>query len=167
MFGYCSTYIFIPWQASPGPQIACSTRLWYGIHLIRGTLLEGLLKAREKYGHVVRIAPDELSYICPEAWSDIYESKVHGEMTRDPRLFQDAGEKGQSLLTVTHDTHRAMCRKLAHGFSPKSLRDMEPTRIYYADLWIRRLSENIENGRGMLDLAEWYTVCWWHFTSRI
>jgi hypothetical protein len=150
---------FHPLASYPGPKVACSTRLWYAIHLVRGTLLEELLKAHEKYGSVVRIAPDELSYICPEAWNDIYESKVQPEMTRDPRFFQDAGGQGQSLLTVTHDNHRAMRKKLAHGFSTKSLRNMESLRIFYVDQLIQRLSENAENSGGVFDLVKWYTVC--------
>lgn len=107
----------------------------------------------------MRIAPDELSYICPEAWNDIYDSKVRPEMTRDPRFFQDAGGKGQSLLTVTHDHHRAMRKKLAQGFTAKSLRDMEPLRLSYVDLFIQRLSENAGHSGGVLDLVRWYTVC--------
>ncbi|CAI7583298.1 unnamed protein product [Penicillium manginii] len=78
-------------------------------------------------------------------------------MTRDPRFFQDAGGQGQSLLTVTHDHHRTMRKKLAHGFSTKSLRDMESLRLSYADLFIQRLSENAEDDGSVLDLVKWYT----------
>ncbi|KAJ5382509.1 Cytochrome P450 [Penicillium concentricum] len=140
----------------PGPKVARFTRLWYAIHLFRGTLLEELLKAHEKYGYVVRIAPDELSYICPEAWDDIYGSKVVPEMTRDPRFMQDVGGQGQSLLHVTHERHRAMRKKLAHGFSAKSLRDTESLRTSYVDSLIQRLSENSQNGE-VLDLVKWYS----------
>ncbi|OQE41266.1 hypothetical protein PENCOP_c005G02167 [Penicillium coprophilum] len=140
---------FDPLASYPGPKVAQFTRVWYAIHLFRGTLLDKPLKAYKKDGYVVRIAPDELSYICPEAWDDIYGSKVIPEMTRDPRFMQDVGGQGQSLLHVTHGRHRAMRKKLAHGFSAKSLRDTESLRASYVDSLIQRVTENAQNGEAV------------------
>ena len=46
--------------------------LGYFIRALEGVLPYKVKELHDKYGPVVRIAPGELSYNCPEAWQDIY-----------------------------------------------------------------------------------------------
>jgi hypothetical protein len=63
---------FHPLSAYPGPFLACCSRLWYTRALLNGTLPFAVHEAHEKYGGIVRFAPDELAYIDSRAWKDIY-----------------------------------------------------------------------------------------------
>lgn len=60
-----------PLAQYPGPWWAHITRIPYWIAAMKGEqpkLMKGL---HEKYGHVIRFSPHELSYTEPQAWKDI------------------------------------------------------------------------------------------------
>ena len=79
---------FHPLASFPGPKIAAVTRLYYIKHLLTGRLPFNNAKLHEKYGGVVRIAPDELSFITAEAWRDIYGNRVgKPEMAKDVLFY--------------------------------------------------------------------------------
>tara|TARA_R110002060_G_scaffold24251_4_gene32946 strand:- start:943 stop:1272 length:330 start_codon:yes stop_codon:yes gene_type:complete len=56
----CS-YIFDPLRAVPGPFLARFTRLWYLYKIYQGHFEKVNIKLHERYGPVVRIAPNEYS----------------------------------------------------------------------------------------------------------
>lgn len=57
------------------------SRIPYIVSLLRGRLLNDMADIHKKYGEVVRMAPDELSFAKKEAWEDIY---VHRPGRRNP-----------------------------------------------------------------------------------
>ncbi|GAD95590.1 hypothetical protein PVAR5_4236 [Paecilomyces variotii No. 5] len=91
----------------------------------------------DQYGDVVRIAPDELSFIDSTAWKAIYVSN------------------GPSITQSNDADHSRYRRLLSHGFSDSSLRGQEPIIKSYIDLLIRRLHERSVNGQ-LLNLVSWY-----------
>ncbi|KAF4986774.1 hypothetical protein FGRMN_10681 [Fusarium graminum] len=115
----------------------------------------------EKYGPVVRVAPDELSFIDPEAYRDIYGHRPGGELPKAFRLLRGSSKIPPSLL-VTQDisAHRALRRRLAPAFSEKALRDQEPIITRYVDLLLTRLGEVCQGGRADVDLRLWYRFEW-------
>ena len=66
---------FHPLSKFPGPKSAAATPLPFVRRLITGHWLEWTTALHEQYGEVVRIHPDELSFISPSAWQDIYASR--------------------------------------------------------------------------------------------
>lgn len=67
----------------PGPTLWAASRLpwcWYQFH---GRLNHQLLKLHVQYGHVVRVAPNELSFTSDTAWKTIYGQRST-EMGKDP-----------------------------------------------------------------------------------
>jgi hypothetical protein len=46
------------------------------VKAFQGVLPYEVKSLHDKYGPVVRIAPEELSYNCAEAWQDIYGNKI-------------------------------------------------------------------------------------------
>ena len=76
---------FHPLSRHPGPKLWAASRIPYVVSLLRGTLNEDMLKLHEKYGDVVRLAPNELSFAVEEAWRDIYmHRRGHKEAKKDP-----------------------------------------------------------------------------------
>jgi hypothetical protein len=63
-------------------------------------------KLHEKYGPVVRIAPDALSYISAEAWNDIYTQKP--QLIKDPKAGPPPpnGVKGIAFTDFDSDHQR-------------------------------------------------------------
>jgi hypothetical protein len=61
-------------------------------YLCRGILPQKISALHAKYGEVVRVAPNELSFVCEEAWERIYgrvDNGVNGkgQLGKDPSMF--------------------------------------------------------------------------------
>jgi hypothetical protein len=69
-----------PLRHYPGPRVAAASRLWYVSKVIGGRHKYAIQKLHDQYGLVVRIAPNELSYIDPNAWQDIYGKSLFSAM---------------------------------------------------------------------------------------
>lgn len=61
---------FHPLREYPGPLLSRAHRLVWDYHAFNGDLLRYVVRLHETYGEVVRIAPNELSYITPQAVSN-------------------------------------------------------------------------------------------------
>ena len=85
---------FHPLSKFPGPKSAAATPLPFVRRLINGHWVEWTATLHEKYGEVVRIHPDELSFISPSAWQDIYNSRPH---LPKPKIGVIAVSKRRSL----------------------------------------------------------------------
>ncbi|KAJ5117586.1 cytochrome P450 [Penicillium atrosanguineum] len=68
----CYNLRFHPLSCYPGPWYTRGSRLWYIFKVFQGCHKIAINELHDKYGLVVRIAPNELSYIDPKAWNDIY-----------------------------------------------------------------------------------------------
>lgn len=63
---------FHPLASYPGPWLSRASRLHYVYHQLNGTLPYKTLDWHDKYGEVVRVAPDELSYNSARAYHEIH-----------------------------------------------------------------------------------------------
>lgn len=66
---YC---FFHPLHAIPGPWLARFSKSWINIHYFRGSWLDDVIGLHQKYGPVVRIAPDEVSFVDESALKQLY-----------------------------------------------------------------------------------------------
>ena len=102
---------------------------------------------------VVRISPDELSFIDPSAWKDIYGTRpVGGSFPKDlSALF---GVK--SILTANDADHSRFRRLLGHGFSDKALREQEDLIQTYIGKLMDGLRDTISKSKGKANLVDWF-----------
>ena len=63
-----------PLRGIPGPPLARVSRLWSRIGNFHGRKSERIHAAHEKYGPVVRVGPNEISFADPAAAREIYTS---------------------------------------------------------------------------------------------
>ncbi|EAT85064.2 hypothetical protein SNOG_07598 [Parastagonospora nodorum SN15] len=123
------------WRISPIPSV---------ISLLRGRIAFDYKVLHDKYGPVVRVMPNELSFNTAKAWDDIYGHRVGLQnMDKDP-IHVGAVEAipGATNLTMAPDTHHARQRRaLAHAFSKQALLEQEPILRGYVDLFVRKLRE--------------------------
>jgi cytochrome P450 len=61
-----------PLSHVPGPFIAKFTHGWQNYKYIKGAWFQTILDVHEKYGPVVRISPDEISFVDGDAWKRLY-----------------------------------------------------------------------------------------------
>ena len=102
---------------------------------------------------VVRISPDELSFIDPSAWKDIYGIRpVGGAFPKDLSAFPGV----QSIVTANDTDHSRYRRLLAHGFSDKALREQEDLIQTYIGKLINGLKDTIPKSKGNANLVDWF-----------
>ncbi|KAL2867503.1 cytochrome P450 [Aspergillus lucknowensis] len=141
-----------PLRSYPGPRWWAIWRIPYLQSTIRGTIVRDIQKLHRQYGPVVRIAPDELSYITPDAAKPIYTSNP--EFPKDPMHLPPFHNGAPGILAADHAHHRRYRRLLAHAFSDKGLRAQQGMIQQHVDRLIARLRENC--AKGSLDMTVWF-----------
>ncbi|KAF3798974.1 Cytochrome P450 monooxygenase aclL [Colletotrichum gloeosporioides] len=119
-----------------------------------------MLKLHQKYGPVVRVAPNELSFNTAQSWKDIYDKrKGHSPFIKSE--FYDGGNfaaEAHSIVSVRDpDEHAQMRRYLRDAFSDRSLREQEHLISQVIDHFIDRIGE--EGGKpGGIDIVMWFNL---------
>ncbi|KAL8732668.1 MAG: hypothetical protein Q9166_002644 [cf. Caloplaca sp. 2 TL-2023] len=103
---------------------------------------EDFYKLHDRFGHVVRLAPNELSFIDAQAWQDIRSSPGSPKFLQEPFIAN----------VTDHSRYR---RLLSHAFSDRALREQEPLLQHYIDFFVRRLRERASNAE-IIDMARWF-----------
>ncbi|KAF4412517.1 Cytochrome P450 monooxygenase 1 [Colletotrichum fructicola] len=134
-----------PLARFPGPLLHRATRLSSCARLIQGRLPYDVLDLHRQYGHVVRIAPDELSFAHADAWKEIYGRRPMGTSAAGPEelpkystFYRNAGLP-HSIVNEDRENHALLRRMLSPGFSERALRNQEPVIGGYVDLLMRQL----------------------------
>ncbi|ORX98759.1 cytochrome P450 [Clohesyomyces aquaticus] len=139
---------FHPLTRFQGPKIAAATRLPYLYATLTGTHIPRLKKLHERYGDIVRVAPDELSIIDAHAWKDINGHAPKGSPGSMPQKHWPRyglpvnGVPG--LISARDEDHPRMRRIFNPAFSDRALKQQEPLFLKYADLLVAKLREGIE-----------------------
>ncbi|KAI4866577.1 cytochrome P450 [Hypoxylon rubiginosum] len=153
---------FHPLKNIPGPYSWSASRLPFVYSLLRGTIVHDIEKLHRKYGPVLRIAPNELTFAQPEAWSDIFQLRPgHQQFLKDPVWWKRQPGHPESLISaIDIDPHARMRKALAPGFTPRALRGQEPILHRYVNLLVERLSELITENQGTrgveIDIGPWF-----------
>jgi cytochrome P450 len=147
---------FHPLSKYPGPKLYAATRLTWSLDVISGKSAFILTTLHEKYGEVVRFAPNELSYTNSKIWKDVYGSQKagRGQMQKDPLHYQKH-DKTPSLHVSNDADHTRMRRLISHAFSDKALRDQEPIMQSYSDLLMSRLHDVAKSGTAT-NIKQWF-----------
>lgn len=156
-----------PLRNFPGPLLCRASPLYRHYKFLRGDLLFETERLHKQYGPVMRIRPNELSFIDPEAWKDIYVahggSARLGDMARYDRFYQWAGPSApETFVSLDRPYHDSMKRQLSPAFSERSLQSQEPIIQGYTDTLIRKLTEASKDGNPV-NLREWFN----HYTFDI
>ncbi|KAL5867419.1 hypothetical protein ACKVWC_011309 [Pyricularia oryzae] len=165
---------FHPLRKIPGSKLHGATRLVKDIRLLRGTFAESSKKLHLKYGQVVRVAPNELSYIDPRFYSDVLLISGETEMKKEflgvakkaqPNPAPNGAQKGKSTvesLTIMSkkDDHDRVRRLFQPAFTGAALRAQQPLIASCADLVVARLVEAHAAGDSVdaTELATYYSV---------
>ena len=114
IFTLFMNYANDPLSSYPGPFLWKYSRLPYTWYLFRCTLPWKIAQLHEEYGPIVRLAPNELSYITFEAWNDIYGRGEGRSQLRKDHSFapseMNKGKRSNSLIFEFDDNEHARLR---------------------------------------------------------
>lgn len=126
--------------------------------MVKGVLPFEVEKAHKKYGPVVRVAPNELSFTSGQAWNDIYGFRPNKpEMAKETPFFTNATNPG-GIISAPREKHSYLRKLMSRGFSEAALREQESTVQNYANLLMRKLNEEVDVGNSSIELTSWYNV---------
>jgi hypothetical protein len=101
--------------------------------MINGDLVHQIARLHREYGHVVRIAQDELIYTSIKCWNDIYGFR-HGkpEMAKESPFYTMSGRE-KDITNAPKERHGFLRNSMSRGFSEAALRVQEPIVKSYVD----------------------------------
>ncbi|KAH7348680.1 cytochrome P450 [Rhexocercosporidium sp. MPI-PUGE-AT-0058] len=148
---------FHPLSKYPGPKPWAVTSLINTFYVFKATRIYKISELHNKYGPVVRVGPNELSYVDEQAWKGIYSAhKPGGELQKHMPAINALG--GYGIFHNPNDAEHARIRKLlSTGFSEKAIRDREGIIQRYISLLMTRMRERA--GRGDMVDATWWFDC--------
>ena len=144
-----------PLRNYPGPKSWAATRLTWARSMQSGLYHLKLHELHERYGPVVRVAPDELSYVNAEAWRDIYGNRKIAKN----RVWAGQEEEHHPISIVSTDesTHLRNRRALTGAFTEHAIVEHAPVFEGLIGLLIQKLKDAIIQGQGnaITDLTSW------------
>ncbi|MCJ1258246.1 Cytochrome P450 monooxygenase orf11 [Lignoscripta atroalba] len=147
-----------PLSKFPGPPSAAFSNFSYCRMFMGGRQPYKILELHNKYGPVVRTAPNELSFNTLGSWRDIYgPRKGHQNFIKSD--FYDGGnfaDRAHSIVSVRDPVEHAKMRKyLSNAFSDRSLKEQEYLVTEVVDRFIDQIGER---GKDSLDLVPWFNL---------
>lgn len=149
---------FHPLRNFPGPKLAAATPLPFVWRLLNGRFPDWTNELHARYGVVVRVHPDELSFIGSSAWRDIYMARP--QLPKPIFGVLESPNGHHPIVTIPDpELHGKQRKILSPAFSERALREQEYILQRYSDLLISRLKEEAGKGKSgteEVDLEEWY-----------
>ncbi|KAI1505692.1 isotrichodermin C-15 hydroxylase [Biscogniauxia marginata] len=153
---------FHPLRKFPGPLSRAASRLPFTVSMFRGDPTRSVKLLHDKYGPVVRTAPDQLSFITTQAWLDIYgpkQSEMRGNMLKDILFYGKSRKAAASLPTANDADHRRLRRLQAPAFSEKAVSLQEEYLQQYTAMFISRLRDlSSPPHDGAVDVVHWLNL---------
>ena len=145
-----------PLRRFPGSKSWALSPIPVALAQLRGTLHDFTHSAHQRYGTVVRISPNELSFISTATWGDIY-NRCEGKppLPRDKAFFNDMLVDPNTLTMADDHNHARLRRAMNPAFSPRALASQEPILQQNVDLFLGQLERRL-GGSSPIDLSLWF-----------
>lgn len=143
---------FHPLAKFPGPKFASISAIPLARALVGGRLAHWTREQHDKYGEIIRTAPNALSFTGENAWKDIYGHRQGHKQFIKAQVLRPVNGVHSILSTPSDPDHSRIRRLLAHAFSDKALHEQEPLIQSYVDTLISRLREQ----PGPVDVVKWF-----------
>ena len=146
---------FHPLRNFPGPKLAAASPLPFVWRILNGRMVHWTMKLHARYGMVVRVHPDELSFIGSSAWADIYTARPQLPKPKFGTLETPNGIPSMGTIPDA-ESHGHQRKIISHAFSDRALLSQEYILQKYSDLLIDRLRDQPNLQDGSLDICSWY-----------
>ncbi|KAI9701315.1 MAG: hypothetical protein M1820_006537 [Bogoriella megaspora] len=148
----------------PGPKLWTASSIPYFRALLSGNFATTLNDIHNQYGSVVRVAPDELSYIDEGAWKTIYAYNKGGCFAKSPKWYQPRNNGEVGIMSASPKDHSRFRRAFAPAFADKRLAELEPLFIQIADQLVTKLATFAKSGEPA-DICEWVECATFDFAA--
>ncbi|UQC75069.1 isotrichodermin C-15 hydroxylase [Colletotrichum lupini] len=150
-----------PLRRFPGPVLQRASPLIWAWQHATGYQAFRTQLLHDRYGPIVRISPNHLSFTDVTAWKDIYGFQIGKELAENEipksQLFSTTIKNlPTSIINAEREEHQRYRRALSHGFSDSSMRAQEGIIMKYIDKLISRLHENCDGKEAPLNVEAWY-----------
>ena len=138
-------HIFLhPLNKYPGPVLCKFSRIPIARSTWNGEEHSWRYNLHVKYGSIVRISPNALSFSDPKAWADVHGFKKNVPM-KDPEAYQEAPNGCRNLFAEPNDEKHRFQRKIfTHAFSDRALKEQEPLFSKYTDVLVDRIKRTVQ-----------------------
>ncbi|KAF2119808.1 cytochrome P450 [Lophiotrema nucula] len=150
---------FHPLRSIPGPWMNSVSELPAALALVMGKQHTYYRSLHEKHGPVVRVSPDEVSFVSVEAREAIYGLRKNGLNMEKSPIFLGAvghvdGQTGVSL--ALNQEHARQRRALGHLFTNSALLQLEGLLLVHIQKFIAVLQSLAAKGES-INASDWYT----------
>jgi len=143
---YAYNLFLHPLRSFPGPKLAAVSCFPKIRQALKGDGVSWIVDLHLKYGEVVRVAPNELSFSGADAYKDIYGHKKAGQLalTKDPKFYLTPGESAPNIVSAAYEVHARQRRIFANAFSDRALKMQEPLFLTYVNRLVEKLRSTTE-----------------------
>ena len=124
-----------------------------------GRFVFTIKELHDKYGPVVRIGANQLSFSTATSWKDIYGHTPGRRAFLKGTFYEPMPGEVRNLLSESDPaTHSLMRRNLSHGFSAAALKSQEDLVHRFVDLFILQINgrKTPEEEPRSVDAVKWF-----------
>jgi cytochrome P450 len=122
--------------------------------MVRGSSEFTIRDLHSKYGEVMRVSPNEVFFLNPQAWKDIYG---HGHAEFPKKYPEGVHMDPRKIISSNPKDHFRLRRAMLPAFSDKALSQQEALIGTYVDLLIQRLRE-VSDTANYANMVRWYNL---------
>ncbi|KAL1889864.1 hypothetical protein Sste5346_008587 [Sporothrix stenoceras] len=152
----CATIIynlyFHPLHKIPGPKLWIAFPILRQLCMARGSSEFAIRDLFDKYGEVMRVSPNEVYFISPQAWKDIYG---HGHADFPKFYPRGVHMDTRQIISSNARDHFRYRRAMLPAFSDRALMQQEQLIRVYVDLLVKRLRDISDAGQ-LANMVRWY-----------
>ncbi|KAL7937577.1 cytochrome P450 [Trichoderma chlorosporum] len=146
---------FHPLRKFPGPKLWATHYGFYACLELSGEGHRRMIAVHQKYGPVVRVAPNHLAFCHPDAIHDVSGYRKPGQIEN---LKESVRYKvnGRSIISANRQDHTRMRKSMASGFSQQAMVDQQPLITAYIDKLFEKFRA-FSITEEAFDVLSWYT----------
>ncbi|KAI0425657.1 benzoate 4-monooxygenase cytochrome P450 [Xylaria sp. FL1042] len=131
---------FHPLSHVPGPRISAISNIPHCWWFVGGRHPYKMLELHSKYGHAVRVAPNEVSFNSAQSWKDIYSTRPGHNTFVKGHFYSGGSFAGIGTTSIISErrpeVHRQMRNYLAGAFSDRAILGQEEFVAALVDVFI-------------------------------
>ncbi|KAI1419708.1 cytochrome P450 [Xylaria sp. FL1777] len=153
---------FHPLAEFPGPFLGRASLLYRFLNTSKGKFHVAVTEAHRKYGPIVRVAPNELSFASVESWKAIYGHPLPGKQIAPKGPFYEVFAAGFNSKCVGSERdakkHSAMRKMLNPAFSQRGLLEQEEIISGVINKFVRIIGERAGPGSEGINMTRWFEM---------
>ncbi|KAI9368157.1 cytochrome P450 [Aspergillus egyptiacus] len=153
---------FHPLAEFPAPFLGRSSLLWRFIHTSTGKIHLSTAEMHRKYGPIVRLAPNELSFGSVESWKALYGHPTPQKPMPVKAAFYEVFSAGfrRRCIGSERDPHKhsQMRKMLSPAFSQRALLEQESIIGGIVDRFIKIVGERAPAESKGINMTKWFEM---------